>query len=350
MKDKIEFEKHLQTSTFHSPLKGGKLDVQELEIRKDPLTGRRSVFNPNLEDKVAVFFGATDTALIEKLSSQSEPRCFLCGERWKQSTPEYPENLVPGGRVEVGESVLFPNLFPISQVHAVIRVGSKHYLPLQDFTAPLIAEAFGTCRKFVEFLSRANRIARFMTINGNYLGPAGASILHPHFQMLGSDIPFTHLQELLLSSSAYLRQHDSCYWTDLVEKEQELGLRFVKKTGAVSWVTGFSPQGTNEVMGILPGRRNILEMDTLDYRDLAEGLSAVLKGYGGMGISTFNFSLYSGPLDARDESFRCFIRVISRQNVYENYRTDDYFLQKLLRNEIILKTPEDLAAVLRESF
>ena len=69
-----------------------------------------------------------------------------------------------------------------------------------------------------------------------------------------------------------------------------------------------------------------------------------------MGVSTFNFTLYSGPLGAHDEAFRCFLRVISRQNVYENYRTDDYFLQKLLRNELILTPPETLAASLRDAF
>jgi hypothetical protein len=44
------------------------------------------------------------------------------------------------------------------------------------------------------------------------------------------------------------------------------------------------------------------------------------------------------------------MRIISRQNVYENYRTDDYFLQKLLRNELILTTPEALAKNLRQVF
>ena len=66
-----------------------------------------------------------------------------------------------------------------------------------------------------------------------------------------------------------------------------------------------------------------------------------------MGISTFNFSIYSGRFGAGDDSFRCFLRVVSRQNVYANYRTDDYFLQKMLRNELILTPPEVLASTLR---
>jgi len=74
----------------------------------------------------------------------------------------------------------------------------------------------------------------------------------------------------------------------------------------------------------------------------------VMKGYDSMDISTFNFSVYSGPINTTDDTFRCYIRIISRQNVYENYRTDDYFLQKMLRNELILTSPEVLASTLRE--
>ena len=80
---------------------------------------------------------------------------------------------------------------------------------------------------------------------------------------------------------------------------------------------------------------------------LAQGLSCVLRGYDSMGVSTFNFAVYSGPLGEQDDSLRCYIRIISRQNVYENYRTDDYFLQKLLRNELILTPPEILATTMR---
>ncbi|MBP8644822.1 MAG: hypothetical protein KBH99_01710 [Syntrophobacteraceae bacterium] len=348
--EKIRFHKHFQKSSFLNPLMGGKLDTQKLEIRRDPLTGRQSVFNPSLEDKAAFFFGASDRVLMERLARESESTCFLCEDRWKRTTPTYPDKTVPGGRVVVGESVLFPNLFPISQVHAVLRVGSRHYLPLEDFSPRLIEEAFRAAREFVEHLFRSEETVSFLTLNGNHLAPAGASIFHPHFQVLGSDVPFTHVEELLALGTEYRRKHGTGYWADLVEKEFELGARFIAGTGSVHWITSFSPQGTNEVLGILAGKRDFLEMERQDFSDLAQGLSAVLRGYASLGISTFNFTLYSGPLGAGEDVFPCFLRIISRQNFYENYRTDDYFLQKLLRNELILVTPEKLASIMRKSF
>jgi len=51
-----------------------------------------------------------------------------------------------------------------------------------------------------------------------------------------------------------------------------------------------------------------------------------------------------------DPAFRCQLRVISRQTVHQNYRTDDHFLQRLLGDELILLPPEELAARARTRF
>ena len=349
MTAKIAFIKHVQKSTFHNPLENNALDTQELEIRRDPLTGVQSIFNPRLEDKVAMFYGNSDAALIEKMAGESESRCFLCGDRWRTMTPTYPEDLVPGGRIRVGEAVLFPNIFPVGQIHAVIRVGEKHYVPLAEFDPVPVGEALQTAFKFVEYLSR-DRSVQYLTISANYLGPAGASIAHPHFQVMGGDLPFSYMESVFSAGEAYYKTHKSCYWSDLAAIEKSIGERCIGASGPVEWLAGFSPQGANEVVGILPERRDFSEMKEADIRGLAEGLVKVLHGYADMGISTFNFAVFSGPLGKGDDSVRCFVRMISRQNVYENYRTDDYFLQKLLRNELILTRPEVLAKKLRHHF
>jgi len=345
----IKFVKHLQKSIFYNPLKNNELDTQELEIRRDPLTHVQSVFNPVLEDKVAMFYGSSDAALMEKMAAESEPRCFLCEDRWRAMTPTYPSDLVPGGRIQVGQAVLFPNIFPAGQIHAVIRVGQKHYVPLAEFDPVSVTEAFQAAFQFAECLSK-DKSVQYLTINANYLGPAGASIAHPHFQIVGGDLPCTYLESVLNSSAAYHKSNGSCYWPDLVNVEKAAGERYIGASGPVEWLAAFSPQGANEVVGVFPKRSHFLEMTDADIKGLAAGIVNVLHGYADMGISTFNFSVYSGPMGEHDDTIRCFVRIISRQNVYENYRTDDYFLQKLLRNELIVITPEALASNLRLQF
>ncbi|MGB9499641.1 MAG: hypothetical protein ACKVE4_07790 [Dissulfuribacterales bacterium] len=350
MTEKISFVKHIRKSTILNPMMDNAPDTQELEIRQDPLTGAQSIFNPRLEDKVAMFYGQSDTALIEKMAEESQSRCFLCGDNWKQITPTYPAALVPEGRIRIGQAVLFPNIFPAAQIHAVIRVGEKHYVPLSEFDPKAVGDAFSASLELTKLLSEADAGVKYLTINGNYLGPAGASIAHPHFQVMGGDLPFTYLKTILDRSREYFQAHQSCYWSDLLELEKTTGERYIGTTGPVAWMASFSPSGTNEIIGVLPKRSQFLELNTDDVNGLAKGLVNVLCGYAEMGISTFNFAIYSGPIGEHEDSFCCLIRIISRQNVYENYRTDDYFLQKLLSNELILTPPEVLAKNLTKYF
>jgi UDPglucose--hexose-1-phosphate uridylyltransferase len=350
MKETIRFERHIQKASFHNPMHGMSLDTQEIEIRRDPLSGQQSVLNPALEGKAAVVYGPRDTALIERLAEESRSRCILCGNAWETLTPKYPDEVVPGGRIRVGECVLFPNLFPVAQVHAVIRVGSRHFRSLREFDPATIAEALQCAFALTERVYRSAREVRFFAVAANYLGPAGASMVHPHFQVVGGDLPFSYQETVGLLSRRYFEAHGSCYWIDLLEAEKACGERYIGRTGSVDWIAAYAPQGTNEVVGILPERRSFAEVDQQDVSGIARGLSSVLKGYDELGMSTFNFALYSGPLGLEDDSVRCWLRAITRQNVYENYRTDDYFMQKLLRNEVVLVRPEMVASTMRKVF
>jgi hypothetical protein len=60
------------------------------------------------------------------------------------------------------------------------------------------------------------------------------------------------------------------------------------------------------------------------------------------GNLSFNFSLYSAR-GGETIGARCMFKIVTRQNLYPNYRNDDYFLQKLLQSELIFTLPEDLA-------
>ncbi len=350
MKESIRFERYLYRTSFHSPLHQGELETQQIEIRKDPLSGRQSIFNPSLEDKASVVYGSKDTALIERLAHESEQRCILCGDAWEHVTPRYTDDLLERGRLLMGQTVLFPNLFPVAQVHAVIRVGSRHYRPLNEFDEAVLQEAFGCAMTFVRRVFEHSPEITFFTVGANYLGPSGASMVHPHFQVIGGQMPTSYLDYIARLSADYFATHDSCYWSDLIEAERERKERYIARTGPIDWVASYAPQGTNEVLGVFSDRRSFVEFGDEEVRGLARGLSSVLKGYDRLGMSTFNFAVYSARMGSKEDSFRCLVRTVTRQNVYENYRTDDSFIQKLLEDEIILVRPETVAATLREVF
>ncbi|MBS4060979.1 MAG: hypothetical protein KG029_11320, partial [Bacteroidetes bacterium] len=48
-----------------------------------------------------------------------------------------------------------------------------------------------------------------------------------------------------------------------------------------------------------------------------------------------------------ERGFNCLIKIITRQNLYQNYRNDDYYLQKILHSELMISLPEELASGLK---
>ena len=83
---------------------------------------------------------------------------------------------------------------------------------------------------------------------------------------------------------------------------------------------------------------------------LSAGLSKVLAWYEDEGLSAFNFTVFGGALDGRETGFPVVLRVIARTAFKQDYRTDDYFLQKQLGGELMFAAPEEMAARLRTLF
>lgn len=346
----LEWKTWTEIARFHSPLRNGALDEQVIEVRQDPLTGHQSIYNAALEGKTSILFPPTDSTYLEERVAASGQACFLCDGKWRTMTPAYPEELIPGGRIVQGEVVLFPNLFPLSAYHAVVMVGERHHRHLNDFPEDLLTDAVGAALDFVRACHKKTPDIRYFTMNANYLFPAGASVIHPHLQILGSVEPGTHHRLLLEASRAYWDRTGRCYWNDLTSAEQQNMERHIARIGRIHWLAAFSPMGVNEVLAVLPGVPSFLDWTDEDATQLAQGLHKVLCGYHALGFSTFNLSCYSGPLGEEGGSFACVLRIVNRQNVTPHYRTDDYYFQKLLKNEIMILRPEALAAHMRSHF
>jgi galactose-1-phosphate uridylyltransferase len=346
----IELHRVQDTIRFHSPLKGGELDEHTLETRTDPLTGHKSVLNTGLEGKAQILFPDTDWDYLRQRAEETQSACFLCPGNWRDNVPRYESGFLEDGMLERGDVALFPNLFPVGPYHAVVRIGDKHLRTLDELPAELLQQAFQVSVEFLQRCFEYDPRMRYVTINANYLFPAGASLIHPHFQVIAAATPSTHHQLLLDRSLEYARRTGSCYWSDLLSLEEEKGERWIGRTGSCSWMSAFSPLGYNEVQAVFPEHQSIEGWGEREAGDLARGMERILVRYHEMALSTFNFSLFSGPLGEDCPEFRCFFRMMNRQNVVPHHRTDDYFFQKVMKNELILHRPEKLAPWMAEDF
>ena len=114
-------------------------------------------------------------------------------------------------------------------------------------------------------------------------------------------------------------------------------------------MTAFAPRGNTEIIGICDEASRIEQLGEDHIRGLAEGLNAGLRAYHDLKYSTFNFCLYSAPFgEGHPDDFRVYASLVSRQSLVEDYRSDDYFLQKMLGTEILVDSPEEIAKRLRD--
>jgi galactose-1-phosphate uridylyltransferase len=346
----IKFESSESKVTLLNPLNGFAEETLTVEVREDPLLGDKSVYNPRLKDKVKFFFADCDAALIDKMVQDSAKTCIFCGEKLERNTPRYPESLLPGGRIRVGEAVLFPNLYPVGKYHSVIALSKAHFLKLAEFSPEIISDGLRAAQCFVKTVYNHDQEALFVAVNANYLFPAGATLVHPHLQMLITPMAYSYHERLIQACHTYYQGNRAEYYPYLIEQEKVIGARYIAQSGGWHWLASFSPVGNNEIIAVHEKEHDFGVLSDSDLMNLASGISKVLTLYEGLGHLSFNYSILSARKPTAAEGFRCILKMISRQNLYPNYRNDDFFLQKLLHTELIINLPEALAMEMRKLF
>ncbi len=360
----IKFERSTETATFFSPLAGMELADQTIEVRRDPLTGMTAVSSSELATKEEMFYGKTDWAHADDLAARTREGCFFCPEKVLETTPRYPEDVVPGGRLERGRALVFPNLFPLAAVHSVVTFPGEHFLRPSEFTPDLLEEGLGAA---VEFMGRAESAypgLEHLELCCNHMLPAGASMVHPHFQVFGGPAVPWLLRLVWERSEAFAAAHGASYWQALIDEETASEERFVAEESGCTWLAAYAPTGGREVVAVLPGTSRVSGLTAEQVAYLARGLSKVLAWYEDEGLSAFNFTLGGGPLSSAAPGtagggaggadgpgpHAVTLRIVARSAFKPDFRTDDYFLQKQLGGELIFVAPEELATTLRGRF
>jgi UDPglucose--hexose-1-phosphate uridylyltransferase len=346
---RIHFERSVEKAGFFSPLAAMEYAEQTIEVRRDPLTGMTAVSSSELATKEEMFYGRTDWQYADDLARSSREGCFFCPEKVMETTPRYPDDMVAGGRLQRGRALLFPNLFPLAAVHAVVTYPDKHALRPSEFTPSLLAEGLGAAVDFAGRAERAYPNLEHLELCCNHMLPAGASLAHPHFQVFGGVAVPWMVRLVWERSVAFLSEHGVSYWRSLAEEESESGERFIANEAGCAWLAAYAPTGGREVIAVLPGISRISAVSEHQVAVLAAGLSKILAWYESEGLSAFNFTLGGGPLGTT-KAHAVTLRVIARSAFKANYRTDDYFLQKQLGGELIFVPPEEIAAILRPGF
>lgn len=341
------FDREIREARFFNPLKGFKADVQRIEYRTDPLL--QGLCRINLNRAMRVKQGQKDEDYSDLIQGSAEG-CYFCPGNLKGDTPKFPRDIAEEGRLWRGESTVFPNLYPFAKHHAIATVTEKHFLPLEEFTREQIKNALAAGVEYFSRVFSSDDSARYMTLSWNHLPPSGASIIHPHIQLIADDKPTYLVGAYLEASHSYYRKHQSIYWLKLVREEEKIGSRFIGRTRGIAWLASFAPLGNNEVVAVFEDAQSLTGLAEKDISSFSEGLTRVLRGYHALGVKSFNMSTYSAPAGEEPEHFRLSARIVSRPAPRRFYTSDAGFMEALHHERIVESLPEDLAKSMKKAF
>jgi galactose-1-phosphate uridylyltransferase len=315
---------------------------RKLQVRFDPLLGTSARIAEGVKLQTSA-----DAALVSFRAP--DPNCPFCAERIDKVTPRIAKEITPTGRIRVGDTVLFPNLVPYSRYAAVAVFTTRHWLDIRGFTPALIVDNLAASLDYIRAVTKVDADARFCAYNINYLYPSGGSLPHPHSQVYVDPFPTSMMRMQHASVTAYWHANGRCFWNDLVSEETERAERTISRDGPIVWMTPFAPIGFNEVRAVLCERATILDLSSADVQMLASGISRVLAWYDSIGYNSFNLALYSGEL-GNDSADRVNLTMVTRTAMTPFYRSDSMYLERLHWEAALDRTPEDVAADVREYF
>jgi len=339
----ISFKRINGRTSYLDPARDFEITGIDFEIRFDPLTNMTG----RIVSMDTMKHDPPDLDALVKKSIQMG--CPFCKEAIDTKTARFPPGLISEGRIQRGKAIVIPNIVPLDIYAAVCLFSDDHFIPLEGFAPELVRNALLACQDFFRRVVAADPETTYFSINWNYMPPAGSSLIHPHLQPIAGDTPTNAHRELVRASHEYINHHLTHYWRDLVEKEEELGERYIGRTGNVVWMVPFVPTGLYpDTMAVFWQCSDLVEIEEQDVHDFARGLVKVLQLYHSLGIYSFNLSLFSGALG--DCSLWVHSRITPRSLPHPIGNSDITYFGMLHKESLSIMKPEELASRLKPLF
>jgi UDPglucose--hexose-1-phosphate uridylyltransferase len=235
------------------------------ELRKDPITGRWVIISTDRAKRPSDF-------LRESVEIKGIGICPFCYGHESKTPPEvlqYGRNgsgpNTPGWQVRV-----VPNKFPALGIegdldregeglfdrmngvgaHEVIIETPDHRSTLATMSEKQIEDVLWAFRDRMLDLKNDKRF-RYILIFKNHGEAAGASLEHPHSQLIALPIVPKRVREEVDSSRHYYFEKERCIFCDMIRQEQDSGVRVISETDLFVTLAPYAPRFPFE-MWILP--------------------------------------------------------------------------------------------------
>ncbi|HAZ29186.1 TPA: hypothetical protein DCY43_00320 [candidate division WWE3 bacterium] len=231
----------------------------------DPLTGEPTILATDRAKR------HDQTGAVSSITGGQKPACFFC----KGS-----EHLTPQALYQDEDNWnvrAFPNKFPLMPDHEVIVHSPDHTKDMEDFNHEQNVRIIRAYLNRVSFFGSQDKE---VIIFNNKGGKAGASIVHPHSQVVAAKGFPGILEKEKGSALHYHNEKNSCYWCDEWREAVASKDRVIHES---SHFVVFSPKACRwsyEVVLVPKNHKpNFGFIDEMEINDLAKVLPGALKAY-----------------------------------------------------------------------
>jgi len=227
--------------------------------------------------------------------------------------------------------------------HEVI-VTRDHFKHLQDLTDIEIAEVLDSFQdRYLDLMNRKS--VNYITIFHNYGKEAGASIAHPHSQLIAIPVISPYIKQELEGAEIYYKSNKKCVYCTIIEFENKKSTRVVFENDKFIAFCPFSSRSAFEVW-VMPKKHSpyFERMITDDKLKLAEALkNALLAIKNTTNNVPYNFYIHTSPCDGKDyPHYHWHIEILPRTSNWAGFELETGI-------EISMIEPEKAAKALKNS-
>jgi UDPglucose--hexose-1-phosphate uridylyltransferase len=328
------------------------------ELRKDPVVGRWVI--------IAGDRGRRPSDFSPEPTRPRLTTCVFCAGQEDKTPPEILASRTPGSLPnEPGWSVrVVPNKFPALRIegelepsgegpydrmngvgaHEVVIESPDHTASLATMPVERMTDVLLAFRERMLDLKKDGRF-EYILVFKNHGEAAGASLEHPHSQLIATPITPIMVSEELAGAAKYYEIKERCVWCDVLREERRGRRRLILEAHGFAAIAPFAPRFPFETW-ILPARhRSAFEELTDDeLRGLARILGEFLRRMNRtLNDPPYNFMLHSAPLhETTLEHFHWHLEIIPKLTRVAGFEWGSGFF-------INPVAPEDAAMALREA-
>ncbi len=328
------------------------------ELRKDPVVGRWVIISTERARRPSDFAPepvrprATDCVFCEGHEDKTPPEILAArrpgtmtdgpGWRYRVVANKFPALRIEGDLEPSGEG-MFDRMIGVG-AHEVVIESPEHVGSLATLPTDAVADVLLAYRERIRDLKKDPRF-EYVLVFKNYGEAAGASLEHPHSQLIATPIIPVMVTQELDGSARYWERKERCVWCDMVRQERRQGTRVVLEQHGFTVIEPFAPRFPFETW-ILPTRHQSAFEDC--EVDELRGLAVVLQEFfrrlnALLGDPPFNFMLHTAPLrDATLDYFHWHLEIIPKLTRVAGFEWGSGFF-------INPAPPEDAAAALRDA-